>query len=71
MLKMKKEIKRLDFIKNVGYTISNILATPPKLRFSAHFGRVFSFVEHTRRASAVMQAKFGGFSFLVGCYGKI
>lgn len=54
MLKMNKEIKKLDFIKNVRYTISNILVTPPKLRLSAHFGRVFSFVEHTRRASAAM-----------------
>lgn len=68
---VKRKIKELAFAKNVGYTMINIPATPPKLRLSAHFGRVFPFIEHIHRASAERRAKSGGFSFLWGCYGKI
>ena len=68
---VERKIKELAFAKNVGYTMVNIPATPPKLRLSAHFGRVFPFIKHIHRAFAERQAKFGGFSFLWGCYGKI
>ena len=54
-----------------AYSVINIPATPLGFRIDAHFGRVFSFIEHIHRASAERHAKFGGFSFLWGCYGKI
>ena len=66
-----KKINELAFAEKIGYIMVNIPATPPKLRLSAHFGRVFPFIEHIHRASAEKYAKFGGSSFLWGCYGKI
>ena len=68
---VKRKIKGLAFAEKIGYIMVNIPATPPKLRLSAHFGRVFPFIKHIHRASAERHAKFGGFSFLWGCYGKI
>ncbi len=67
----KTGIKKLEFLKKAVYTISNIPVTPLSLRANAHFGRVFCFIEHIHRVSAKKQAKFGGFSFLEGCYGKV
>ena len=68
---VERKIKGLAFAEKIGYIMVNIPATPPKLRLSAHFGRVFPFIEHIHRAFAERQAKSGGFSFLWGCYGKI
>lgn len=68
---IKRKIKELAFLKKIGYIIVNIPATPPSRKANAHFGRVFSFIEHIHRVSANRHAKFGGFSFLWGCYGKI
>lgn len=68
---IKGKIIRLAFLREIGYIMFNIPATPPKLRLSAHFGRVFPFIEQNHRASTERHAKFGGFSFLWGCYGNI
>ena len=68
---VKRKIKGLAFTEKIGYIMVNIPATPLSRKANAHFGRVFPFIKHIHRASAERHAKFGGFSFLWGCYGKI
>jgi len=63
--------KALDFFNKIGYSLINTPATPLSLRVNAHFGRVFSFIEHTHRASVERQAKVGGFLLSEGHYGIV
>jgi len=68
---MFETIKALDSGNKIGYISVNTPATPLSLRVNAHFGRVFSFIEQTRRASAEKASVIRRVFDFRGRYGRI